>query len=159
MAAALEARIGALEAALEQQRERRAVEERLLAYSRCIDSGDEAGWVDCFTADGVFEMRSPLPGYPVRRVAGPDELSEFIAAHTGPPEVHHKHIYAMPEITVEGSAASARGYVVHLVEAEDGRPELQAFGRYLDTLRRCEDGRWRIAERVVEVESSTGRQR
>jgi hypothetical protein len=155
----LEARLAALEAERDVARERDAVLATLHAYSRCIDSGDEAGWVDCFTSDGAFDMRSTVPGYPGRRVSGRAELQEFIAAHTGPPAVHHKHLYLMPEIVLEGTAATATGYVVHLVEAEGARPELQAFGRYLDSLVRVEDGGWRIVERIVEVEASTGLQR
>ena len=32
------------------------------------------------------------------------------------------------------------------------------FGRYRDTVRRCEDGLWRFRERVVEIESIKARE-
>jgi SnoaL-like domain len=155
----VEARLNALEAERDAARERAAVLEALHAYSHCIDTGDEAGWVDCFTVDGAFEMRSAAPGYPSRRVSGRSELEDFIAAHSGPPLVHHKHLYLMPDIAIEGTAATAIGYVVHLVEADGALPELQSFGRYFDALVKADDDRWRIAERVVDVEATSGRQR
>lgn len=85
----------------------------------------------------------------------PYGMREFAAAHTGPPAVHHKHTYLMPATEVTGDEARASGHLIHLVEVE-GRPEVQSFGRYLDALRRGEDGEWRIVERVVEVEADVG---
>ncbi len=31
------------------------IQELVIRYNRAIDSGDAVGWVDTFTADGVFE--------------------------------------------------------------------------------------------------------
>jgi hypothetical protein len=35
----------------------------------------------------------------------------------------------------------------------DDEPIVRVFGRYLDKLVRCPDGRWRFRERIAEVES------
>jgi len=152
---ALESRLAALEAERDEGRRGRAVLEALLRYSRCIDIGDEAGWVGCFTDDGVFEVRPLVAGVQGQRVEGREALEAFAAGHTGPPAVHHKHAYLMPEIEVDGDHASASGYLVHLVDV-DGKPLVQSFGRYLDTLVADTDGAWRISERVVEVEAHVG---
>jgi len=142
----LEDRVKALE---EQQR----VLETLYAYSHSIDRGDEEGWLECFTDDAVFEVRSQIPDYPIQRHQGTDALGAFIASHTKPPEVQHKHLYVDPQITVDGNRAGAVGYFVHLLD-RDHKPAVVSYGRYLDKLVRAEDGRWRFVERVSEVHAS-----
>jgi len=156
----LEARLEALEAERAAARDREAVIARLLAYSRTIDLGQHEEWIACFSADGAFEMRSHLENYPSRRrVEGRAELADFIATHTGPPETFHKHLYLMPEVAVDGNAAHAAGYFVHLVDDESGSPILQSYGRYRDTLVRDAEAGWLIRERIAEIEGSTGAQR
>ena len=60
-----------------------------------------------------------------------------------------------PLIEIEGSTARAEAYFLLLQrDPADGQPVLVAFGRYRDRLVK-HDGRWRIAERLAEVESST----
>jgi len=150
--AALEERVSALE-------DYRAVLETLRNYSRALDLGQESEWLECFTEDARFEVRSPLAGYPPPRVwKGRARLEEFVNAHSKPPAAYHKHVYAMADIAVDGESANASGYVLHLVGSESG-PVMQAYGRYLDSLARGADGRWRIAERVAEIESSDMQQR
>lgn len=151
----VESRLAALEIERDERAVDRAVLDTLLRYSRCIDNGDEAGWVDCFADDGIFEIRPLVPGVEGRRIEGREALQAFAAAHTGPPAVHHKHAYLMPEIQVDGDRATASGYLVHLVDV-DGRPVMQSFGCYFDTLVAGQDGTWRIEERVIEVEAHVG---
>ena|GEM_PF-31147 len=147
--AALAARLSALE-------DREAVAAALRRYSRAIDAGEEAEWVDCFLLDGRFLVESDVAGYPQRRFEGAAELARFIASHSAPPAAHHKHLYLLPEIEVDGDEARADGYFVHLLD-RGGRPVMLSYGRYADRLRRCPDGRWRLVERRAAVEASEDR--
>jgi ketosteroid isomerase-like protein len=149
----LEERVAQLEAQAAEAADRQAVLETLQAYSHAIDLGEEAAFLDCFTPDATFEIRSELADYPVQTHAGNEALAAFIAAHTKPPAVHHKHLYLDSQIVVDGDRATAVAYFVHLVN--DGpRPTMISYGRYLDVLIRSDDGRWRILERVSEVQAS-----
>jgi 3-phenylpropionate/cinnamic acid dioxygenase small subunit len=47
----LEARIALLE-------DEQAILKNLYRYGHSIDYGDEEAWVDCFTEDGVFDVRA-----------------------------------------------------------------------------------------------------
>jgi hypothetical protein len=61
-----------------------------------------------------------------------------------------------PLIDVTDDVATASSYYVRLDEHPDG-PYIRVFGRYRDRLVRCQDGHWRIRERLAESESSAGR--
>jgi hypothetical protein len=152
----LEARVAALEGAAAATAERDAVLVALLRYCRAIDLGHQAEWVDCFTAEGVFDVRSHLERFVPIRCDGRAQLEAFIARHTAPPEVFHKHIYLMPDIAVDDGTATAAGYFIHLIDHE-GETVMQSYGRYRDRLTRCEDGRWRLVERVAHVEATSRR--
>jgi hypothetical protein len=58
---------------------------------------------------------------------------------------------------VDGGVATAESFWL-AVNSEGGsaggQPNIMAFGRYKDRLRRCPDGRWRFTERVCETESA-----
>lgn len=145
-ARSIEQRLAALEA-------RQEVLDALRAYSHAIDLGDREAWLDCFVPEGVFDVRSRLREYPRRRFVGREQLRTFIEGHSAPPEAHHKHLYLVEDIHLDGDTASASAYFVHLVDRE-GRPFMTSYGRYLDSLRLCEDRRWRIVKRIAEVEAS-----
>jgi ketosteroid isomerase-like protein len=143
----LEARLALLEA-------ERGVLQTLYRYGHSIDYGDEESWVDCFTEDGVFDVRPRgKDGYPPSRlISGREELKAFIARHTRAPELWHKHGLIEPQIEVDGDTATVRSYLAVFME-HDGEPLLRVFGRYRDRMVRGEDGRWRFQERIAEVES------
>jgi hypothetical protein len=143
--AQLEERLAALEA-------ERAILRTLYAYGHSIDAGDEARWVDCFTADGFFAAWVTSPDDPWFRVAGRAELEAFIAEHTRPPDPAHKHLVIEPLIDVDGSNATCISYFAVLMHHDDA-PLLRVFGRYHDQLAAEEDGRWRFRERVAEIQS------
>lgn len=123
----------------------RAILRTLHAYGHTIDSGDEAGWVGCFTEDGVFAATDWF------RVSGREELKAFIAEHTRPPDPAHKHLVIEPLIALDGDRATCVSYFAVLMH-HDGEPVLRVFGRYHDRLRR-EDGGWRFEERLAEIQS------
>jgi ketosteroid isomerase-like protein len=133
--------------------EERAVLRRLHAYAHAIDYGDEAGWVDCFCEDGVFDIRGRggTDGY-TRKVSGRAALAEFVSFHSRAPEAYHKHCIVEPQITVDGDTAHAESYLFVMVDVET-EPVVRVFGRYVDTLRKEPDGKWRFELRIAEVES------
>jgi SnoaL-like domain len=151
--------------ALEADRDVRIALDR---YGHSIDYGLESEWVDCFTPDGVYDLRlrNRVEGlskifpfadvYPGGlRFIGNRALASFVAVHSRPPAAHHKHIVVDQVITLGGDGLTA-GATSYFVRVDDiaGRREIVAFGRYVDRLMRCPDHRWRFVERVVELESS-----
>jgi len=141
----LAARLSALE-------DERAVLKTLYAYGHSIDYGDEDQWIDCFTADGVFDVRRRLNPDARRRHEGRDALAVFVAQHTRAPHAWHKHLLMEPDVTVDGDRARCRSYFLR-VDYLDGAPVIVAMGRYLDELVRGDDGVWRFTRRVAEVEN------
>ena len=85
----LEARVALLE-------DEQAILKNLYRYGHSIDYGDEEAWVDCFTEDGVFDVRARLSHQPNRVISGRDELRAFIQRHTRAPELWHKHLLIEP---------------------------------------------------------------
>jgi hypothetical protein len=151
VAAELVSRLRALEA-------ERDVLATLYRYGHALDYGAETDWADCFTATAHYEVREPgtAAAPTVRSYDGRDELAAFAAAHTRAPERFHKHLVADPVIAVDGDRATVVSYFLRLDDV-DGERVVYAFGRYLDELVRCADGRWRFAVRIAEVESRRSR--
>jgi hypothetical protein len=110
--------------------------------------------VDCFTQDGAFQMVEVHGADKTVRVRhdGREKLAGFIPGHTSAPLMYHKHLTTVPIIAIDGDTADVRSYFCRIDAGESG-PYVWSFGQYLDRLQRCADGRWRVAERVLEVES------
>lgn len=146
--------MGDRDAELELLVEERAVLRTLHAYAQAMDYGDEEAWVDCFTADAVFDVVEVVGGRRIHREVGRDDLARYIAAYPKPPSFR-KHVIVDPLVTVEGTRASVTAYWLLLQRDEaEGTPVVAAFGRYEDRLVKT-DGRWRIADRRAEVEATT----
>ena len=149
-----------LAARLSRLETERAILQTLHRYGHSIDYGREADWLDCFTAEGAFDIRFPAAAQVGasaenrRRIGGQAALGEFIRGHTRAPEVWHKHLLIEPVIDVaaDGRQASARSYFA-MLDAPTEAPSIRAFGRYLDDLRLGGDGVWRFQERIAEIES------
>lgn len=143
----LEARVAVLEG-------ESAVIKTLYRLAITLDYGDHDGWLDCFLPDAIFEMAEvSSTGRTVRvRHTSREALAAFIPGHTHAPEHFHKHLVGDPLIDIDGDVATSTSYLTRIDAGEDG-PFLWSFGRYLDTFNRCADGRWRVASRVIEVES------
>ncbi len=141
-----------LEARLDRLEAEREIVRTLHRYAHSIDYGDEEAWLDCFTEEGAFDIRSHAHQLK-RLVSGRDELRAFIAGHTRAPERWHKHLLVEPLVDVTGpDTATCRSYLAVVMDHEDV-PVLRVFGRYVDQLERGADGRWRFRERVAEIES------
>jgi len=150
--AAIERRLWLLEA-------REAVAATIRRYATALDYGEDAGWVDCFLEDGVFEVRyhtiEPIT------VRGHAALRQFVAMHTKAPGRWHKHITTQYEIQVDADTATAESYILR-IDRDDRRndtPTPWVFGRYIDNLTRCADGCWRFTHRIIELEGVIAEQR
>jgi 3-phenylpropionate/cinnamic acid dioxygenase small subunit len=140
-----------------------SIQDSLYRYAHCIDYGLESEWVDCFTDDGRFVFgfrpgKSPFPGPEAEGGAvfafqGRTELTRFIQGHSRAPETFHKHLMIQPRIDIQGNTAKVSSYFVLILENQDGSREVFTFGRYLDSMVRGSDGRWRFSERIAEVET------
>ena len=119
----------------------------LYAYGHGIDYGLEADWLDCWHEDAVLQWpnRDPIKGHAALRAA--------FRVHTHAPTAFHKHVIVEPRIAIAGDRATAQTMFARLDRYKSG-PALRSFGRYLDVLARCKDGRWRFTERICEREAS-----
>jgi hypothetical protein len=145
-----------LTARLRELEDERRVRDALERYGHSIDYGLEEEWVDCFTPDGVWDVRpGPMGKRGSRRVKcrGRAELAAFIARHTRAPERWHKHVLMDIRVEIHGDVAEATSYFMR-VDAHATGPYIRAFGRYRDRLERCDDGRWRMARRIAEIEGT-----
>jgi carbon monoxide dehydrogenase subunit G len=126
-------------------------------YAQAIDYGAHDQWLNCFTLDGVLDIRPQFNGedrapFPPRRYSGRAELEGFIKALIHSPEKWQKHLVGQSLVELlSHSTASATSYIVRVDETE-GTLHVFSIGRYKDRFVRGDDGRWRIAERIVEVE-------
>jgi ketosteroid isomerase-like protein len=119
-------------------------------YGHAIDAGDEATWVDLFTADGEFQVRGRDSGS--YTISGREELAAFAARHSRRPEAFHQHVVTQPVIDVDGDRATciSRFFVI-VMDGE--RPVVRTFGTYHDELVR-EDGQWRFKVRRPEIDAA-----
>jgi hypothetical protein len=143
-------------ARLERLEAERDILSTLHRYGHSIDYGREADWVDCFTEDGVFDTQYATkpgePGFGSARFEGRAALAAFAAQHPRAPAALHKHLVQSPLFEIRGGEAEVTSYF-ELLLARDGARQIFAFGRYLDKLVRCPDGRWRFKLRTAEIQS------
>jgi ketosteroid isomerase-like protein len=144
--------VSALEARLRALEDERAIQGTLYQYGHSIDYGDEAGWVDCFTEDGVWDVRYRKGSKPRTLCEGRASLASYISGHTRAPAKYHKHVLVEPQIVVDGDSATVDSYFMKVDAQDEGRSEIVAIGRYRDDLVREADGRWRFRQRICEVE-------
>ena len=146
----LERRLRALE-------DERAVLRTLFAYGYAIDYGLEEEFVDCWTEDATLvwskTSHREFPQFPARCYTGREAIREAFQGQTHAPGEYHKHLLHQPRITITGDRATVQSGFSRIDEAAV-RPLLRSFGRYLDELVRCADGRWRFVRREAEVEST-----
>ena len=128
--------------------------EALYRYSHAIDHGDVADFVDCFTPSAVFEVRYGDPGENLR-FEGSEALGGLFATIRGL-DGPFKHLIELPLITMT-SPSEAEVVSYSVVFSGAGTPHVHALGRYLDRLDRGQDGKWRLAERVAEVDATEGK--
>ena len=147
--------LAGLLARVQRLEDEQAIRSTFHRYCHAVDVGDEAGWVDTFMPDGKLETHDTQTGGSTRPLIGHEWLSRMVARHTRAPERWHQHQITNSLITVDGDTARSESYWFLLMENE-GRREVECFGRYYDLLSRCPDGRWRFQERIIHVDSGSG---
>ena len=134
-----------------EERVRRLEDERdilqtLYTYGHAIDYGSEAQFLDCFTEEAELHWGR-------ESFRGREQIRKTFRAHTHAPTIYHKHFLVEPRVRIDGERATVESMFARLDSYPEG-PRLLAFGRYLDVLVRCGDGRWRLTERRAEIEAS-----
>jgi len=142
---------------IERLEAERDILDTLHAYGHCLDAGDEAGWVDCFTENGRWTSQSPDPDRPAVDITGREALQAFASTHSRRPERFHVHVVVSPRITLGDDLRTAKAvsYMFTMMRHDGIAPVLRVFGRYIDTLERGADGRWRFAWRHAEIDAAT----
>ncbi|WP_077000932.1 nuclear transport factor 2 family protein [Variovorax sp. KK3] len=144
--AALSARVQALE-------DRNAILDTLMQYGHALDYGDVERLMDCFTEDAVRETRRP--DGTVNRWQGVAGTREFATTHTHAPDKYHKHLVLNSAVDLHGDTADVVSYMFRFdadEAADGGKSFVWGMGRYVDTMQRGPDGRWRIRLRVTFIE-------
>jgi hypothetical protein len=155
MSESVEAQLSRLIARVELLEAEREITRTLYRYAHTIDRGDEAGWADCFTAEGRFVVSSPDPTRQPVDVGGAANLLGFAQRHTRPPELYHQHCLIEPIIDVDLAEGRAHcvSYMFTFMRWNGTDPVMRTFGRYIDELSRGADGRWRIVLRHAELDA------
>lgn len=141
--AALNERLKALE-------DRNAILDTLMHYGNALDYGDVDRLVDCFTDDAVRETWRP--DGTCNRWEGADGTRDFAMNHSHAPDKYHKHLILNSIVELRGDMADVRSYMFRFDAGAGDKSYVWGFGRYLDTMRRDADGRWRILKRVTYIE-------
>lgn len=132
------------QAAIQALIDKEAIRELVLLYSRAIDRQDIALLRDLYTEDATDSHGDTFDG-PAK------DYCDFIAGafpHM-PYSGHHvcNHLIAVDADTAEGEVYAL---ALHLIPTRGGGREEDFMAvRYIDDYRRCPDGRWRFAKRVV----------
>lgn len=141
---------------LSRLEDEQSIRATMYAYGHALDYGCEEEFLDCWTETAVL-VWAPTPerevGFVERRMVGIDAIAEAFRRHSHAPEKFHKHLLFQPQIRLDGDRATAESGLARLDESGGG-PVVRSFGRYSDTLVRCEDGRWRFSRREASVEST-----
>jgi 3-phenylpropionate/cinnamic acid dioxygenase small subunit len=140
--AAMERRIHELES-------QQAGLELLARVAQMIDLADPDGWLDCYTADGIFRFQASPGGPDVFVIEGTEALRDWFADHRARlPAGRQTHLLVNPRLTHEGDVMKATSTYFTLLDS-GGVVVVASSGLWLDELVRGDDGRWRLRERCV----------
>ncbi len=123
-----------------------AIRDTIARCAWALDTGDVAGFVECYCRDGVllwdvFETPDRWQGEAALR-----HFAEFFRAQ--PTSAGRQHHVTNTVIDPAPDGAFARSYVTVALRQGHGPHLLNVMGYYEDRFRR-ENGRWRLAERVI----------
>jgi len=129
---------------LEQLWDIEQIEQLKARYFRFLDTKDWEGFADLFTEDCVHYLPQESPNPFVTNTEYFRDLKIQLGNGV---TTHHGH---MPEITLL-SDSEAEGiwamfdYVQ--VKSPTGQVSIKGYGHYIETYRKCEDGKWRISSK------------
>ena len=131
-------------AMIQELADKEAIRELVLLYSRGVDRQDPALLRDLYTDDATDTHGNTFDG-------GKEAYVDFLEQSF--PYMHYSgHHVCNHLISVDGDVAEGEVYALawHVFpDAEGGQTEDLMLVRYIDRYRRCDDGRWRFAKRVV----------
>jgi len=133
------------------------------SYARCVDNDELEAWPEFFTDPCLYVVTTDdnhRRGYEAGliyadtrgmlhdRVSGLREANIF-------EKQRYRHLVSMPTLlgVVDGTAKADTPFAVYRT-MRDGRTDLFATGRYLDSFRLQPEGGLRLAERIVICDSS-----
>jgi 3-phenylpropionate/cinnamic acid dioxygenase small subunit len=120
-------------------------------YTHCVDTGDYAGWVDCFTPDGYLAV-------PVNKihVQGPEQLEDFARKYYKRSGGLERHLITNITVVADGDGARGISYLTMLVGGSGANPpRFTTTATYQDRLVRTERG-WRFSGRDLHVDVRPG---
>lgn len=132
------------ENALQQMIDKDAIRELVLLYSRAVDRKDVALLRDLYTEDATDSHGDSFDG-------PADAYCDFIEKSL-PYMPYSGHHVCNHLISVDGDEANGEVYALayHVIPTREGGQEEDFMAvRYIDNYRRCGDGKWRFAKRVV----------
>lgn len=109
-----------------------------------IDAGDAEGWADCFCADGVLRTSRPSV------IEGRAALSDFARVWRSSRETIPRHMTWHHQLVADGEEVVGC-CAAAVLAASPGGVAIELTASYRDRYR-VEEGKWRIAERVVELD-------
>jgi SnoaL-like protein len=141
-------------ARLQVLEDERAILTTLYQYGHAMDYGPDADFLDCFTDDGIWDVRMRRTPDGAFTCAGRAEIAASLEAQTSvrAPALYAKHLLVEPRIVLDGDAASVDSYFLRIEPRDDAATQIVASGRYLDRLIRCDDARWRLTQRIAEID-------
>jgi len=128
----------------------RAINAVMNEYCHAMDTGQHDRWLNCFTADAVYDVALPN-GHIYARLEGEAEFRRFIANYSVLPG--HKHVYVTPLFDVDPDAGTATVEAYwFMLSGNEGKAGISSLGRARDKFVKGTDGRWRMKERRVATE-------
>lgn len=134
-----------------------AITQLLHRYVQLLDSGRKEGLAGCFTLDAYFDSRPNLdrPDF-LFPVTGNEAIAEALHSR----QQHWSDVSRVHQVT-NSLITSEQPHRVEVTSSmvvlhrRDGEPAFtNIIGAYDDVLEKGDDGRWRIASRIVRRSSS-----
>ena len=128
-----------MEKAVQELLDIHEIQQLMVRYAERIDANDPAGAAACYAEDGIGQYWGTFHG---RR-----EISEVLTKILSMFSATSHHL-SNTKINLEGDQATAMSYVYAFHRMADTGEPLHYWGRWVDRLKRTDEG-WLFAEREV----------
>ena len=128
-----------MEKAVQELLDIHAIQQLMARYADRIDANDPEGAAACFAEDGIGEYWGTFRGR--------QEISEILSVILSMFSATSHHL-TNTSINLEGDQATAMSYVYAFHRMADTNEALHYWGRWVDRLKRTDEG-WLFAERQV----------